>query len=776
MNGRKTGVVANFKTASEGFLEAMRNDLALDCSLGDLKYIQSIFRSVQRSPSVTEIFFCVDALKKGSDLPDSDVIAGLESDDPALISLFQRLTGDYLRYYGTTDRIPFVKLAEFAATGGILCECGHTLTISKSRMPESAPPSSETPALFSAGGDDGFLLLSSGRDPGNDFSGSAGVLLYPPRGSDIADYLKSVPSVMSAISGSVQPSAFLRMTDRGLIRDLAEIFAGADIDIDALARITSSDPSPELLNLPLAPAVAVILPESMAAEASAEAGKFGIGSVTLLKNLGKNGGFSINASPDVFAVSADVIDSLRYSKARSAKATALGDPVAVTVDVFSDRSADISALKLEGWRYETLKRLSDSGALLCICGTINPSGTEAIPLTVVLDAWRRECSPKIAACRFYPGKSDSMTVFILGAAGRPAQLSTRASNPGRETVWYSEKDKASLNSGVFFSAGKGSPAKQNAESDIASDLPGRGRIFSDISELCGSTPLLKSRLDLPARLLYKLEQFNPAGSTKDRVALSMLNSAIETGRLKPGGTVIEPTSGNTGIGLAAYGRHMGFRVIIVMPDSMSAERVSLIRAYGAQIVLTPGEKGMSGSLAEAERLRDSIPGAVILSQFDNSANPFAHFLTTGPEIWKDTEGQVDILVAGIGTGGTLCGTARYLKQMNPELIVVGCEPASSPLIGKGYAGKHGIAGIGADFIPANFDRTLVDIIAEVSDEEAREETRRLASETGLLTGISSGCAAFKARKLAELPENEGKTVVAILPDTGEHYLSTGLFD
>lgn len=302
------------------------------------------------------------------------------------------------------------------------------------------------------------------------------------------------------------------------------------------------------------------------------------------------------------------------------------------------------------------------------------------------------------------------------------------------------------------------------------------RVYESMRELVGGTPLLHTLPQLGAALLYKLESFNPAGSAKDRAAIFMLDDALDRGRIpREGGVVIEPTSGNTGIGLAAYGVPMGLRVIIVMPDSMSAERIALIRAYGAEIVLTDGKKGMSGAIEKAEELAREIPGSFIASQFDNPANPAAHYATTGPEIWEDTDGKVDVLVAGIGTGGTLCGCAAYLKKKNPDIEIVGCEPASSPVITEGRSGAHKIQGIGANFIPGNYSSALVDRVITVSDEDAIEETVRIARREGLLVGISSGCAAYCARKIAEDPKYAGKTVVAILPDTGEHYLSTGIF-
>ena len=305
-------------------------------------------------------------------------------------------------------------------------------------------------------------------------------------------------------------------------------------------------------------------------------------------------------------------------------------------------------------------------------------------------------------------------------------------------------------------------------------------IAHSITDLIGHTPLLElcryeAAHGLEATILGKLERQNPAGSAKDRVAAAMIDQAERQGRLTPGGTIIEPTSGNTGIGLAAVGAAKGYRVILTMPDTMSVERRSLIAAYGAEIVLTPGAEGMAGAVAKAEELAASIPGSIVAGQFENPANPAAHMATTGPEIWADTDGKVDIFVAGAGTGGTLTGVGRYLKEQNPAVRVVAVEPASSPLLTKGYAGAHGLQGIGANFVPENFDRTLCDQIITVTEEDAYDAARRLAREEGILTGITSGAALWAALALAARPENTGKTIVAILPDTGDRYLSTPLF-
>lgn len=306
------------------------------------------------------------------------------------------------------------------------------------------------------------------------------------------------------------------------------------------------------------------------------------------------------------------------------------------------------------------------------------------------------------------------------------------------------------------------------------------RIYKSVSELTGRTPLMELRNiedenRLCARVLAKLEMFNPAGSAKDRVAKAMLDDAEAKGLLASGGTIIEPTSGNTGIGLAAIGASRGYRVIIVMPDSMSIERRLLMTAYGAELVLTEGKKGMAGAVEKAEELKASIPGALILGQFENPANPAAHRVTTGPEIWEDTDGKVDIFVAGVGTGGTISGVGQYLKSRKNSVRIVAVEPKSSPLLSEGHAGPHGLQGIGANFIPTALDRSIYDEIITVSDEEAYAAGRALAAREGILAGISSGAALHAATELAKRPENAGKCIVALLPDTGERYLSSPMF-
>ena len=305
-------------------------------------------------------------------------------------------------------------------------------------------------------------------------------------------------------------------------------------------------------------------------------------------------------------------------------------------------------------------------------------------------------------------------------------------------------------------------------------------IYSSVDQLIGGTPLLElcrleRQLDLGARVLVKLESFNPGGSVKDRVARAMLDDAEASGRLAPGGTIVEPTSGNTGIGLASVAAARGYRVVIVMPETMSAERRALMRAYGAELVLTEGARGMAGAIEKANELVNEIPGAILAGQFTNPANPAVHEATTGPEIWRDTEGNVDLFVAGVGTGGTITGVGRYLKRQNPAVRVVAVEPAASPVLSGGQAGPHPLQGIGAGFVPEILDTEIYDEILTATGEDACAAARLLGRSEGVLGGISSGAALWGALTLARRPENQGKTIVALLPDTGERYLSTTLF-
>ena len=337
------------------------------------------------------------------------------------------------------------------------------------------------------------------------------------------------------------------------------------------------------------------------------------------------------------------------------------------------------------------------------------------------------------------------------------------------------KDRNKQASGVCV-AGNG------ADADDAAGTGDRNmeKIYTSADQLIGRTPLLElahieREEGLEARILAKLEYLNPAGSVKDRVAKAMIDDAEEKGLLRPGSVIIEPTSGNTGIGLASVAAARGYRIIIVMPDTMSVERRQIMKAYGAELVLSEGAKGMAGAIEKADELAGEIPGSFIPGQFVNPANPAAHRATTGPEIWEDTEGRVDIFVAGVGTGGTLTGVGEYLKGRNPRVKVVAVEPASSPVLSRGTAGAHGIQGIGAGFVPEVLDTRVYDEVMAVADEDAFAAGRRMGRSEGVLVGISSGAAVWAAVQLAKRPENKGRTIVALLPDTGDRYLSTAMF-
>lgn len=306
------------------------------------------------------------------------------------------------------------------------------------------------------------------------------------------------------------------------------------------------------------------------------------------------------------------------------------------------------------------------------------------------------------------------------------------------------------------------------------------KIAKKLTELIGNTPLVElgtfsRNKGVETPLIAKVEYFNPAGSVKDRIAFAMIEDAEKKGILKPGATIIEPTSGNTGVGLALVSAVKGYHLILTMPETMSVERRNLVKAYGAEVRLTPGKDGMPGAIREAEALRDSIPGSIILQQFENPANPANHYATTGPEIWRDTEGKVDILVAGVGTGGTVSGTGKFLKEQKAGVKVIAVEPKSSPVLNGGASGPHKIQGIGAGFVPKNYDNEVIDEVFDVENDDAIRTSREVAQQEGVLVGISAGAALYAATQIAKRPENKGKNVVVLLPDTGERYLSTVLY-
>ena len=306
------------------------------------------------------------------------------------------------------------------------------------------------------------------------------------------------------------------------------------------------------------------------------------------------------------------------------------------------------------------------------------------------------------------------------------------------------------------------------------------KIAKQLTDLIGGTPLLElskfsASKGLQKPIIAKIEFFNPGGSVKDRIALAMIEDAEQKGLLKPGATIIEPTSGNTGVGLALVSAVKGYKLILTMPETMSVERRNLVKAYGAEVRLTSGKDGMAGAIRAAEELRDNIPGSIILQQFENPANPAKHYATTGPEIWKDTDGKIDIFVAGVGTGGTVSGIGKYLKEQNPNIKIIAVEPSSSPVLNGGQSGPHKIQGIGAGFVPKTYDASVIDEVLDIDNDDAIRTGRELAQQDGLLVGISSGAAAYGATVIAQRPENKGKKIVVLLPDTGERYLSTVLY-
>lgn len=307
------------------------------------------------------------------------------------------------------------------------------------------------------------------------------------------------------------------------------------------------------------------------------------------------------------------------------------------------------------------------------------------------------------------------------------------------------------------------------------------KIYTKATELIGNTPLLEAQNyakgeGVEAKLLLKLEYFNPAGSVKDRIALKMIEDAEKAGKLKPGATIVEPTSGNTGIGLASVAAAKGYKAVLTMPETMSVERRNILKAYGAKVVLTDGSKGMSGAIAKAKEIVENTPGAYLTGQFDNESNPQAHYETTGPEIWRDTDGKIDFFLAGIGTGGTITGTGRYLKEQNPNIRIVAIEPKTSPVLSEGHGGPHKIQGIGAGFVPKVLDTKIYDEIFPVDNETCFTAAKKLAHTEGILVGISSGAALYAATEIAKRPENKGKTFVVLLPDSGDRYYSTALFE
>jgi len=789
-NKHKYGRICGFFEADDEMLEIIIRDLKLEATVDDLKYLRAQLSSAGKLPSASELIFLSKAMKSGGSSGSDALIYSVSSSKLEIPELFERLASEYREKSGNTLSLPLLELAGFALSDGE--KAGNGITLSEAALPVSPLPSSEKTAVFGSleDGKPDILMTLSGSSPVQGPGGDTAFMIYPLSKQDVFSFLINAPAFLSWLSENVSCSV-IPMTGKGFIRDLSEQVCGAEIITSNLAKATGTAPGPGLLLKSFCPAYLLFTDTLNLSRIQPAALAAGFGCLPVAVRCGSINEFISHDFGDSFSIPYGLTERISYSRYITSRAEPEETKKPYSPELASNVRYPLEARVFSSPAFEDLKALSDEGVPLAVYGKLAPMSHGCIPLILTLAAWKKECSPDIAAFKFSEGDENKITVFKIGKGSSGHLPATALEASGIGTIFpYDEPhavsaapsntaDTATADSPDNVNSGERNLKKQMNDQRLTFDftsLPGRGRIYNNSAELCGSTPLLRVYPELPARLLYKLELFNPAGSAKDRIALGMLKDAAASGVLKPGGTVIEPTSGNTGIGLAAYGVPMGYKVIIVMPDSMSKERIALIKAYGAEIVLTPGSEGMSGAIKKAEELKASIPGSIIASQFDNPANPASHYSSTGPEIWKDTCGQVDILVSGIGTGGTLCGTARYLKEKNPRLISVACEPLSSPLIKLGRSGPHKIQGIGANFIPANFDASVVDFIADVSDEDAINETVKIARDTGILVGISSGCAAAEARRLASLPENAGKTIVAILPDTGEHYISTGIFD
>lgn len=829
MDDRKVqyGTVSNFRYFDLQSLKQVSDDLDLGLSPGGMDWLRRLYLEDRTDPNVSSLRFDAALIHHYCTLPDSDAVCSAESSDPALTSLFGRITGRYAKKAGSEAPPDLHSLCLFAATGntGGGPEAGPDGGCRNVRMsvfrnsapvfPPPVPPGCRT-SLFTAVTGGGAVTLSV-SDPTDVFPGSvypggsrlpaaghrdtAGFLVYPAPGADIRRFLSDAPSAVGAFLSSHPGSSCIRLGERGFARDVFPLMSGAVIDCAAFSEIFRGEKDlPEAVAGCMAPAALVIAHESDSGDLRRTLESvcpFAV-SAQVMSAAGCRDDYLFMLKNESFVFPRKKLDALRFRRNVTLTDRDGDAGTCAGLRVYSDAESDISAGFIAGTR-DNRQKIAEA-----LCGrnavaafaAVRPDFRGSAEFCAVIDSIYREGGNAAAggpapdggtlpgpACPLFgisEGNENGFVIFSRGSSGECGEtlspeecgLTGFASPfPDRKEVEdMTDEKNESPEASAPLSGFDGS-----TDSAAASVTSGRGRIFEDARELCGNTPLLRVHPELPGILLYKLELFNPTGSSKYRAALWMVKKAEEQGLLAVGGTVVEPTSGNTGIALASVCVPRGYRTVIVMPENMSDERKSLLRAYGAELVLTPASGGMSGAVEKAKELVSSIPGAYMPSQFDNPSNSEAHFLTTGPEIWNDTHGNVDIIVAGVGSGGTLCGAASFLKKMKPSVVSVACEPASSPRIGKGYAGKHAIQGIGANFIPGNFDSTAVDRIAWVTDAEAYAETAHIAKITGLLTGISSGCAAHEARRLASLEENRGRTVVAVLPDSGERYISTGVF-
>ena len=746
MEDGKRGIVGNFRNCTADYLDRVSQDLGLGLGTEEMTALQNLYAGEKRNPTVSELRLDAAVACAVRDNRFSLLTGEISFSDKNMRTAFSRAVDESGLAKKNRAGLSLPLLAARVCAGGKktpgafgveICETAHPV------FPRF--PSETATAVYS----DGFRI-GLNRNPPEPASvrAESAVMVFPQAEETAGDFMKrAVPFAARAVKS--RACRVIPCGRTGLLFDLMMNFGSASVRIPALP---GSPDDYRAAARSYAPAFILACPAARAQELLKSARDTGFRASVIASSFYEPDTLVID-SPDgrIKLKREHLIKTMLFRRSRyEAGEAVLAD--AEAPEVFPEDPVNVGASTLSGDAFAAAEAALETGKTYAVCGYIGDDGT-APGLIVALQRAVKKLSPDIAAAAFLPSPDGTTRCTVFSFSPEEA-LREAANAPRTPAFGFPDAEK---------------------EPAPAEELPGRGKIFKSVEELCGQTPLLEVYPGLPGRILCKLELFNPAGSVKDRVAVNMIKRARESGQLKDGSVIIEATSGNTGIGLAAYGSAAGYRVIIVMPDSMSRERIDLMKAYGAEVVLTPGAEGMSGAAAEAARLAETIPGSFVASQFDNPANPEAHELTTGPELLKDTGGKIDLLVAGIGTGGTLCGTARYLKRYIPGLVAVGCEPASSPMITEGRAGKHKIQGIGANFVPANYDPSVVDRVTTVTDEEAYAAALAFARDYGLLTGISSGCALAAAKKIASLPENIGKTIVAILPDTGEHYISTGMF-
>ena len=754
MTERKKGLVQGFRQCPDGYLASIIGDLDLGITLDQIKIMRGLCRSLNSDPTVGELYFWSAFCKKFAERTKNLPLTGASFPDSASAELFSRLlTEGKDRISRFSSGPSLTSAAAFAALGRSVPEAGTRFSIGLECEDVFQAFPGKKNAVFSAGGF--TLAVSEGAADAKKIAGNTGLLIFPDEKTTVGAFIGRALPFASEIPEKHPGCRIVPCSSDGLFFDVVSSFPDAVLNVRELP---GSNGLPEYSLEAFNPAFIVSCPPAEVGRIKDEAAAAGFGASVPVSPGSAGSGITVVSSEGVVRFPRSAATKLAISDER--RLDLPFSPLAGEgeLEVFSDSQGAVSAVCLSGEPYASLCETTSDSCAFALAGTLADDGA-ALPLILALDALRKNKAPKISAARFFPGEKTKIVVFRLG----------RECDAGKSFSPMPEN-------GTFFSRLSGTDDLSSpAGLPDLSALPGRGKIYDGTAELCGCTPLLRAYPELPGVLLCKLELFNPAGSVKDRAALNIIRRAEAEGKLSSGSVIVEATSGNTGIGLAAYGCAAGYRVVIVMPDSMSRERIDLMRAYGAEVVLTPGTLGMSGAADEAKRIAANFPGSFIASQFDNPANPEAHFLSTGPELLRDSGGRIDFLVAGIGTGGTLCGTSKYLKQYLPELKAIACEPLSSPLISEGRTGKHGIQGIGPNFLPANYDPSVVDAVFRVSDEDAVGESRKFAKRYGILVGISSGCALFAAKKIASEEANRGKTVAVILPDTGEHYLSSGLF-